>query len=69
VALAWVLRHPNVAAIPGASSVAQVEHNAAAADLELTEAELGALSGAAQRFTPVSGGAAAVRLLRERLHR
>ena len=30
VALAWTIRHPNVVAIPGASSVAQLEQNAAA---------------------------------------
>ena len=37
VALAWVIRRPNVVAIPGASSVGQLEKNAAAADLELTD--------------------------------
>ncbi len=35
VALAWLIRKPNVVAIPGASSVKQVEENTAAADLEL----------------------------------
>ena len=39
VALAWLIRKPNVVAIPGASSVAQVEENVAAADLELGDAE------------------------------
>src|SRR5215468_8172941 len=34
IALAWVIRHPAVAAIPGASSVEQLEHNAAAADID-----------------------------------
>ena len=43
VALAWTIRHPNVVAIPGASSVAQLEANAEAADLELTLAEIEAL--------------------------
>ena len=37
VALAWLIRQPNVIVIPGASSVAQLEFNAAAADLELTD--------------------------------
>jgi aryl-alcohol dehydrogenase-like predicted oxidoreductase len=46
VALAWVIRHPAVAAIPGASSVAQVESNAAAADLTLADDEYDALSAA-----------------------
>jgi aryl-alcohol dehydrogenase-like predicted oxidoreductase len=47
VALAWVIRHPNVVAIPGASSVAQVEENAAAADLALKPDELEMLSALA----------------------
>lgn len=55
VALAWTIRHPNVVAIPGASSVEQVESNAAAAEIELTDDQVAALSGAAQRFEPVSG--------------
>lgn len=43
VALAWAIRSPNVIAIPGASSVEQVESNAAAADLELSDDEIRAL--------------------------
>ena len=39
VALAWLIRKPNVVAIPGASSVRQVEENVAAADIDLTEDE------------------------------
>ena len=39
VALAWLVRKPNVVAIPGASSVKQLEENAAAADLELSDEE------------------------------
>ena len=39
VALAWLVRKPNVVAIPGASSVRQVEENAAAADLTLSDEE------------------------------
>ncbi len=39
VALAWVIRHPNVIAIPGARTVEQLERNAAAADLILTAEE------------------------------
>jgi aryl-alcohol dehydrogenase-like predicted oxidoreductase len=45
--LAWAIRHPNVVAIPGASSVEQVESNAAAADLDLHDDEARALSDAA----------------------
>jgi aryl-alcohol dehydrogenase-like predicted oxidoreductase len=50
VALAWVVHHPNVVAIPGATSVAQVEANAAAGDLELAADELASLTAAADRF-------------------
>jgi aryl-alcohol dehydrogenase-like predicted oxidoreductase len=67
VALAWVVHHPNVVAIPGAKSVAQVEANAAAADLVLAPEELAHLTGAADRFhrdTLVSVGALAGRRLR-----
>ena len=39
VALAWVIRRKNVVAIPGASRVDQLEKNAAAADLELSDEE------------------------------
>jgi aryl-alcohol dehydrogenase-like predicted oxidoreductase len=39
VALAWLIRKPNVVAIPGASSVRQLEENVAAADVALTEDE------------------------------
>jgi aryl-alcohol dehydrogenase-like predicted oxidoreductase len=55
VALAWVIRHPNVVAIPGASSVAQLESNAAAADLELSDDDDARLTGAADRFEPRQG--------------
>jgi len=47
VALAWVIRKPNVVAIPGASSVNQMEQNAAAADIDLTDEEDARLSGLA----------------------
>lgn len=40
VALAWVISHPNVIAIPGARTVEQLETNAAAADLQLTADDL-----------------------------
>jgi aryl-alcohol dehydrogenase-like predicted oxidoreductase len=55
VALAWVIHHPNVVAIPGASSVAQVESNAAAADLELSPAEVAELDAVSSRFRPETG--------------
>ena len=40
VALAWLVRKPNVVAIPGASNVRQLEENAAAADLSLSDEEV-----------------------------
>jgi len=52
VALAWVIRHPNVVAIVGASSADQVATNAAAADLELRPDEIAALTEAAGAFRP-----------------
>ena len=50
VALAWTIRHPNVVAIVGASSVRQVEENAAAADIGLGADETEVLSAAAMSF-------------------
>lgn len=52
VALAWVIHHPNVVAIPGASSVEQVEFNVAAAELSLTKKEFAHLSKTAAEFHP-----------------
>jgi len=40
VALAWLIRKPNVVAIPGASGAAQVDENAAAADVVLDNREV-----------------------------
>jgi aryl-alcohol dehydrogenase-like predicted oxidoreductase len=67
VALAWVIRRPNVVAIPGASRVSQVESNAAAADLELTDEEDARLTEASDRFDPVRGFAGVPKLARARL--
>ncbi len=66
IALAWVIRHPAVVAIPGASSVQQMESNAAAADITLTEDQYRALEAASARFRPVTGPAAVLRLARTR---
>lgn len=52
VALAWVLSHESVVAIPGASSVAQLRSNVEAADLILTDEEYLDLSEAAHRMWP-----------------
>jgi aryl-alcohol dehydrogenase-like predicted oxidoreductase len=58
VALAWVIRRPNVVAIPGASSVAQLESNVAAADLDLSDDDDAILTDAADRFQPRTGPSA-----------
>jgi aryl-alcohol dehydrogenase-like predicted oxidoreductase len=39
VSLAWLIRKPNVVAIPGASNVKQLEENVAASDIELSDEE------------------------------
>jgi aryl-alcohol dehydrogenase-like predicted oxidoreductase len=55
IALAWVIRNPAVVAIPGASTVEQLEHNVAAADIDLTDEEYQTLRTASDRFKPVTG--------------
>ena len=69
VALAWVIRRPNVVAIPGASSVAQLEKNAAAADLDLTDDEDARLTETSGAFSPMTGLSAAPQLLKARFGR
>ncbi|GIJ79277.1 Predicted oxidoreductase [Micromonospora phaseoli] len=69
IALAYVLRHPNVVAIPGASTVEQLERNAAAAEIDLTEDEYAALVNAARAFRPITGLAALPRMLKARAGR
>ncbi|MGV7714166.1 aldo/keto reductase [Mycobacterium kansasii] len=54
VALAWLISLPGVVAIPGASSVEQLEFNVAAADIELTAESRDALTKAARAFRPTS---------------
>src|SRR5580693_3634149 len=66
IALAWAIHRPAVVAIPGASSLEQLESNVAAADIDLTDGEYEALNAAADRFRPVTGLAAVPRLLRAR---
>jgi len=48
IALAWLIHHPNVIAIPGARNVSQLEQNVAAGDIELGEEEF-------QRLNEISG--------------
>jgi aryl-alcohol dehydrogenase-like predicted oxidoreductase len=66
VALAWVVSHPNVIAIPGASSVEQLEANAAAADLVLGADELASLTHASDAFTPPTGVSAYAKVAKRR---
>ncbi len=69
VALAWLISLPGVVAIPGASSVEQLEFNVAAAEVELTTESRDALTAAARAFTPVSTGRFLTGLVREKLGR
>jgi aryl-alcohol dehydrogenase-like predicted oxidoreductase len=69
IALAWVIGQPGVAAIPGASSVRQLESNVAAAEIDLADDEDQALRDASSQFRPVTGAAALPQLARARLAR
>jgi aryl-alcohol dehydrogenase-like predicted oxidoreductase len=69
VALAWLLSLPNVVAIPGASSVEQLEFNVAAADIELSADSREALTAAARSFRPVSTRQFLTDTVREKLGR
>jgi len=69
VALAWLISLPNVVAIPGASSVEQLEFNVAAADIELSSESRDALTAAAKAFRPVSTGRFLIDRVRETLGR
>jgi diketogulonate reductase-like aldo/keto reductase len=56
IALAWVLRHPGVIAIPKTGSVAHLEENRASVDVELDETDLDTLDrefAAPQRKQPL----------------
>ena len=69
VALAWLISRPNVVAIPGASSVDQLRHNVAAADLHLDDKELEELTAESDAFEPIGIPAMARGLLRNRRER
>jgi len=66
VALAWLIRKPNVVAIPGASSIDQLRHNVEASDLELSQADADELTEQSDRFAPIGIPATAGALLRAR---
>jgi aryl-alcohol dehydrogenase-like predicted oxidoreductase len=69
VALAWLLRRPNVVVIPGARSVAQLDANLDAADLELSAADDEELTAAARAFAPPGRAAAAAGFLHAQAER
>ena len=69
VSLAWLIRRPNVIAIPGASSVSQLEANVAAADLELSDEDDTRLTEASNAFTPRRGIAVVPQIIRNRVRR
>jgi aryl-alcohol dehydrogenase-like predicted oxidoreductase len=56
IALSWAIRPGVVVAIPGASSVRQLEENAEAAEIELADDEYMALSKASAQFCAVAPG-------------
>jgi aryl-alcohol dehydrogenase-like predicted oxidoreductase len=68
VALAWLISLPSVVAIPGASSVEQLEFNVAAAEIELSTESRDTLTAAARAFRPVSNGRFLTDLVREKLN-
>jgi aryl-alcohol dehydrogenase-like predicted oxidoreductase len=67
VALAWLISLPGVVAIPGASSVEQLEFNVAAADIQLSAESRDALTAAARAFRPVSTRRFLIDTVRERI--
>lgn len=67
VALAWLVNQPNVVAIPGASSIEQLEANAAAAEIALNGEEMQLLGAAAADFDPIGGADAVRQMARERV--
>lgn len=69
VALAWLISFPGVVAIPGASSVEQLEFNVAAADIELPPDARDALTAAARAFRPTSAVRFLTDLVREKVGR
>src|SRR6476660_1378194 len=69
VALAWVISHDNVVAIPGASSVAQLEANVAAADLELSADDIDRLNRVSDAFPAPSRVGAYAKVAQRRLLR
>ncbi len=57
IALAWLIAKPNVVAIPGAATVAQLESNVASAEIDLSSAEIEILNEVSSQFDPIGPGA------------
>lgn len=68
IALAWVIRNPVVAAIPGASSIAQLESNVAAAEIQLANDEYQALQDASVWSREIGAQKSPLRKLRDLRH-
>ncbi len=64
VALAWLIHHPNVVVIPGASSVDQLRRNVEAADLDLVDDEVEELTAVSDAFVPLGKPATAREMAR-----
>jgi aryl-alcohol dehydrogenase-like predicted oxidoreductase len=69
VALAWLIKRPNVVVIPGASSVAQLEANAQACDLDLSVEEDQELDEVSLAYRPTKGVAAVPKIAQEKVTR
>lgn len=67
VALAWLIGLPRTVAIPGASTVEQLEFNVEAAEIELSEQARDALTVASRAFTPTPSSRALIDLAKEKL--
>jgi aryl-alcohol dehydrogenase-like predicted oxidoreductase len=52
LSLAWLIRTPQVVAIPGAKSVSQLESNAGAGDVELSQEDMIKIDVALSEFHP-----------------
>ena len=67
IALSWVIRPGAVVAIPGASSIRQLEENAEAAEIALADDEYAALNKASAQFCPAAGEVSVRRKVRRQL--
>jgi len=68
ISLAWLIRRPGVVVIPGASSVEQVEANAEAADIELSDDEDRSLTAASDGYRPLDKSRVVAIATSQRIH-